>query len=175
MRPVAHGLLTGRHPVDIGAWDNSAWLPSDVPTFADALSCTGYETVLCGRMHFSGSDQLHGFTHRLHGDCSGFVSPEIIGDGFNKTAGQTKYAVEVSSHGRIGYEHFDGAVTDRAVEFLTERRPSEDPFCLVVGYILPHNPLICFRELFDYYHDRIEPPPPPPDDYLEALSPAIRK
>ena len=63
--PSRMGFLTGRHPVDIGAWDNSAWLPSDVPTFADALSCAGYETVLCGRMHFNGPDALHGFKQRI--------------------------------------------------------------------------------------------------------------
>lgn len=41
------------------------------------------------------------------------------------------------------FRTFAHALTDRAVEFLAERRPSEDPLCLVVGYILPHNPPIC--------------------------------
>jgi len=173
--PSRMGFMAAQYPSEANVWDNGSALSSDVPTFAHGLSAAGYETVLCGRMHFSGPDQFHGFEKRLYPDCNGFVSAEIRQDGYNKTTGQTKYAVEVSGYGRAGYEAYDEVVTRKAVEFLSGRRPDERPCLLVVGYILPHNPLICSKDLFDYYLDQLPVPEPPPEGHLENLNPALRK
>ena len=69
--PSRMALLTGQFPCDLRIWTNSAVLSPQVPTFAHQLARTGYETVLCGRMHFVGEDQRHGFESRLVGDVSG--------------------------------------------------------------------------------------------------------
>ena len=173
--PSRMGFMTAQYPGEVNVWDNGSILSSDVPTFAHALGTAGYETVLCGRMHFGGIDKFHGFEKRLYGDCNGFVSPEIRGGGIHKTTGQTKYAVEVSGYGRAGYETYDEIVTGKALDFLSDRNGGGRPYCMVVGTILPHNPLICARELFDYYLERIPVPEPAPADYLDGLNPAIRK
>ncbi|MBT7099461.1 sulfatase-like hydrolase/transferase, partial [Candidatus Poribacteria bacterium] len=54
-------MMTGRHASEIGAWDNGALLAADQVTFAHYLSNAGYDTVLSGKMHFVGPDQMHGF------------------------------------------------------------------------------------------------------------------
>lgn len=171
--PSRVGFMTGQYPGDVDVWDNSSALSPDVPTFAHALGGAGYEAVLCGRMHFQGEDQFHGFERRLYGDCGAFLAKDIWGQGDNRTNGQTRYAVEVSGHGRAGFEAFDRIVTDKAAEFL-QSRSGDRPWCLVVGYILPHNPLICSKELFDYYMD-VLPEPAPPEEWLANLHPAARK
>ena len=75
-------LMTGRHASEIGAWDNGALLAADQPTFAHYLSDAGYDTVLSGKMHFIGPDQLHGFRRRLTTDIYSsdfnWVKPEWI-------------------------------------------------------------------------------------------------
>ena len=38
---------------------------ADIPTFAHYLRAGGYRTVLSGKMHFCGPDQMHGFEERL--------------------------------------------------------------------------------------------------------------
>jgi choline-sulfatase len=172
--PSRMGFMTAQYPSDVGVWDNGSILSSNVPTFAHALGAAGYEAVLCGRMHFDGPDQFHGFEQRIYGDCNGYLSPEIVGSGWNRTNGQTKYAVEVSGYGHTGYQTFDADVTDRACEWLATRAPDERPYCLVIGYVLPHNPLICSRPLFEYYLDALPLPAPLPARYLERLHPAIR-
>ena len=43
-------------------------LPRRYPTFAHYLRRAGYQTVLSGKMHFCGPDQLHGFEERLTTD-----------------------------------------------------------------------------------------------------------
>ena len=54
-------ITSGRHASEIGAWDNGALLAADVPSYAHYLSNAGYDTVLSGKMHFVGPDQVHGF------------------------------------------------------------------------------------------------------------------
>ena len=75
-------MMTGRHASEIGAWDNGALLPADQVTFAHYLSNAGYDTVLSGKMHFVGPDQLHGFQRRLTTDIYSchfdWVKPEWI-------------------------------------------------------------------------------------------------
>ena len=171
--PSRMGFLTGHYPSDIDIWDNDCILSSRIPTFAHALGAAGYRAVLCGRMHFLGHDQFHGFEERIFGDSGGYLSAEIRGTGWNRTNGQTKYAVEVAGYGRTGMQAFDRRVTDRACEFISGYR-DERPYCLVVGYVLPHNPLICSKELFDTYRESLPLPKPASEAYLKGLNPAIR-
>ena len=172
--PSRMAFMTGQYASEIGVWHNPSILRSDIPTFAHAFGASGYEAVLCGRMHFNGPDQFHGFESRIYGDCSNFISREIAGSGNNRTTGQRKYAVEVSGYGRAGYSQFDERVTTRACDFLASRDPADRPFCLVVGYMLPHNPLICDKVLFERYLNRLPVPESPISDLGELPLP-IRK
>jgi arylsulfatase A-like enzyme len=62
--PSRFTMCTGKLPSKIGGYDNASILGPDVPTYAHYLRSEGYETVLAGKMHFIGPDQLHGFEHR---------------------------------------------------------------------------------------------------------------
>ena len=69
--PSRMSFLTGRYASEIDCLNNRVQLSSDIPTLAHAFSVSGYETVLAGRMHIIGADQLHGFEQRLLGDVQG--------------------------------------------------------------------------------------------------------
>ena len=69
--PARAALVTGAYPSTLGCYDNASILPSDEPTVAHYLTNAGYETVLSGKMHFVGADQLHGFRRRLTTDVGG--------------------------------------------------------------------------------------------------------
>ena len=62
--PGRYAFMTGQYISRFGGWDNAAYLPSTVPTFAHYLRLMGYRTGLAGKMHFVGADQLHGFEER---------------------------------------------------------------------------------------------------------------
>ncbi|MEO6742944.1 MAG: sulfatase-like hydrolase/transferase, partial [Caldimonas sp.] len=66
--PSRFSMLSGRLPTSIGAYDNASELPASVPTLAHALDAAGYRTILAGKMHFIGPDQLHGYSERLTTD-----------------------------------------------------------------------------------------------------------
>ena len=174
--PSRAGFMTAQYPSDIGVFDGDDF-SSCVPTFAHGIGAAGYEAVLCGRMGWGELDQFHGFEQRIHGDVIGFdaIHKEIMGRGFNKTAGQTRYAVEVAGYGRTGYQLFDQSVVQSSCSFIRARDPNSRPYCLVVGLILPHNPLICEREMFEYYLDQVPVPEPMSQEYLERLHPAMKK
>jgi len=178
--PSAMTFLTSRNCSDIKVWTNGCVLDSEMPTFPGALASAGYETVLAGRMHFTGPDQRHGFTRRTIGDVSQPRVPAkgkspLLGHIPQATTGQTKAAVETAGPGRTSYMAYDDAVTESACQFLAEQDRQSDgkPFALVVGYVLPHCPYICPPELFNHYYSRVRVPKLPAG-HLDKLHPAER-
>lgn len=172
--PSRMTFMTSRHCSDINVWTNSCTLASDVPTFAHSLGAAGYETILGGRMHFTGPDQRHDFHRRLIGDvtASHFGGPgPDLGNIPLQTTGQSGAGVKVAGPGRTAYQAYDRAVVAACQDYLHEPHPQ--PFCLVAGFVLPHCPFIAPRELYDYYLSRMEDPPVPPGG-LDSLPEPIR-
>ena len=66
--PSRASFMSGSLPSRTRAYDNAAEFGADVPTFAHYLRDRGYQTILSGKMHFCGPDQLHGFEQRLTTD-----------------------------------------------------------------------------------------------------------
>lgn len=187
--PSRMAFMASRQCSEIAVWSNGHMLDSRIPTFADALAEQGYQTVLCGRMHFRGPDQWHGFEQRLFGDfyditwegggeepytvgpVGGMLRggafgdlPDQLGVTQREFFGQNKGTVKAAAAGRTAMIAYDEQVTDHACAFLDNQEYDDDrPLAMVVGLFLPHNPLVCPREQFDYYHDRVEVPKIDPD------------
>jgi choline-sulfatase len=168
--PSRMTFLTSRHSSDIGVWTNRCRLQSEIPTFAHHLVNAGYETILCGRMHFTGPDQRHGFERRIIGD----VHPKLEHIPLN-TTGQTADGVKVAGAGRTAYTRYDEEVTRVCCDFLEARDkiPGDRPFFMTVGYVLPHCPFIAPKRLFDEYFQKIDTPQLP-DGYHDSLHPFMR-
>ena len=66
--PSRASFMSGRLPSSTRVYDNAAEFSADIPTFAHCLRLRGYRTILSGKMHFCGPDQLHGFEQRLTTD-----------------------------------------------------------------------------------------------------------
>ncbi len=59
--PSRFSMMSGQLPSQIAAYDNAAEFPSSIPCLTHHLRALGYHTILSGKMHFVGPDQLHGF------------------------------------------------------------------------------------------------------------------
>ena len=101
-------FMTGRHPHELGLWDNEGHLGSDIPTFAHAFLSAGYDTVLSGRMHFVGPDQRHGYAERLVSEvaesaylAAGWKLERVLGD-LVDTPGMSLTGVIKSGPGQHG-------------------------------------------------------------------------
>ncbi len=163
--PSRMTFLASRHASKIQVWSNSCVLRSDIPTFAHALGAAGYETVLCGRMHFEGPDQRHGFERRIVGD---FTRNYPGARGGTRHTGQSRAVLSNAGPGASAVQAYDERVTEAACRFIEERSSKSRPWCLVIGYYLPHCPFLAPQELFDAYYDHVSIPPIP-----EQSHPAI--
>ncbi len=164
--PSRFGMMTGRLPSKIGAFDNGAELPASVPTFAHYLRLHGYYTCISGKMHFVGPDQYHGFEERLTteiypADMSWTPTPDFRD--FNKdekrgytfgvsTIDTVKDAGPVARSMQIDY---DEDVIHHAIRELYTRARSEDdrPFMMTVSLTQPHDPYVTTREYWNLYQD----------------------
>ncbi len=164
--PSRMSLLTGRYPHKTGVLSNGDSLSSSIPTFAHALSLAGYETVLCGRMHFVGADQRHGYEQRLVGD----ITPSYPGGPMTDygplagTPGQGLRSIALSGPGDSPVQRYDEAVVGAGEQFLRERTQATRPLFLTVGLYGPHHPFIAPAEQYAAAHaaiqDGVEPPLP---------------
>ncbi len=180
--PSRMAMLTGRYPHHNAVWTNDHVLDSGIPTFAHALGAAGYHPVLIGRMHSVGPDQLRGYTERLVGDHG----PNFPGGGdvprgvLEGTAGPARVSLDRSGAGQSGYQVHDEDVTAATVRYLnqlgTARRASHDqePFCLTVGLMLPHQPFVARRADFARFAQRVGMPTYP-QPWSHAIHPVLRR
>jgi len=96
--PSRMSMLAGRFTSAIEQWDNATELPAAVPTLAHYLRTAGYHTVLCGKMHFIGPDQVHGFNERITTDIypANFAwTPDwVVGERYRPTGINPRAVVE---------------------------------------------------------------------------------
>jgi choline-sulfatase len=155
--PSRFSFLSGRQISAIGAYDNAAEFPAQVPTFAHYLRRAGYFTALSGKMHFCGADQLHGFEERL--------TTDIYPADFGWTPDWTRFALRPSWYHtmesvtqagpcvRTNQIDFDDEVVFNARRKLFDLARSRDrrPFCLVVSMTHPHDPYVIPECYWDRY------------------------
>ena len=182
--PSRQSFKTGRYPGELGCWDNSGTLASDVPTFAHALGIAGYEVALAGRCHWRGPDQRHGFEPRLVGDVTTAYWAGLHNywlrvrdkDYCIYPLQSRSFLTHFSGPGDSQILEFDRAVLKASLEFVRERsaRANRRPYCLLVGFSAPKNPFVCPPELFELYDGKV-PAPSLPDDHLDRLHPVYRR
>ena len=168
--PSRMTFLTSRRSSVIGVWTNQCRLESTIPTFVHYLGNADYETVLCGRMHFTGPDQRHGFGQRILGDVHAKLEHIPM-----FTTGQSADGVKIAGPGRTAYTRYDQEVTHVCRQFLEARdkSPGDRPFFMTVGFVLPHCPFIAPKQLFEEYLEQVDLPQLPAD-YHQSLHPFMK-
>lgn len=158
--PARACMMTGRLPSRTGCYDNGAYWPSTFPSVAHYLRAGGYRTVLTGKMHFIGPDQLHGFEERRTTDVypADFdwtpdwrLSPDepnhmwldegmssIFGAGVAEVTNQFLY---------------DDEVGHQAVRALHDIARQDDgrPFFALASFSHPHDPFVTRQRHWDLY------------------------
>jgi len=161
--PARASFMAGQLPSRTCVYDNAAEFSSEIPTFAHHLRRAGYYTALCGKMHFVGPDQLHGFEERL--------TTDIYPADFGWTPDYRKAGERID-----WWYHNLGSVTGAGVASITNQmeyddevaffagqklyqlaRESEDearrPWCLTVSFTHPHDPYVARQDYWDLYRN----------------------
>ena len=161
--PSRASMMTGMLASRIGAFDNATELPASIPTYAHYLREAGYYTSLCGKMHFVGPDQLHGFETRRTTDIypGDFAwTPDWSQTGFHG-ATDARVLTDSGVCARSVQLDYDDEVSHRAVQEIFDCAQRDDgrPFFIQVSYTHPHDPYLCRQEHWDR-HDDIDIPLP---------------
>ena len=158
--PGRAGFMSGQLPSVSGVYDNAAEFPSDLPTYAHHLRAAGYQTILSGKMHFVGPDQLHGFEERLTTDIypadfgwtPDYRKPGERIDWWYHNMGSVTGAgiAEISNQ-----MEYDDEVAYEAVRKIYDlaRGHDERPWCLTVSFTHPHDPYVARKKYWDLYED----------------------
>ena len=157
--PSRFTLVSGQLPSQIGAYDNAADFPADVPTYAHYLRRLGYRTALSGKMHFCGPDQLHGYEERLTSDiypadygwAVNWDEPEVRASWYHNMSS----VLQAGPCVRTNQLDFDEEVVFKAQQYLYDhvRVTPDQPFCLTVSMTHPHDPYTIPEEYWDRYSD----------------------
>jgi choline-sulfatase len=155
--PSRFSLVSGRLPSQIGAFDNAADFPADVPTYAHYLRRLGYRTALSGKMHFCGPDQLHGYEERLTSDiypadygwAVNWDEPDVRASWYHNMSS----VLQAGPCVRSNQLDFDEEVVFKARQYLYDhvRMTPQQPFCLTVSMTHPHDPYCIPAEYWERY------------------------
>ena len=182
--PARASLLTGQLTPAIDAWDNAAELSASTPTLAHYLRHLGYSTTLCGKMHFIGPDQLHGFEQRLTTDIypanfAWTANWSLPVTAPNPAGISMRPVVEAGPCVRNMQIDYDDEVEYQGMQKLYDlarQGPDAQPFFLTVSFTQPHPPFVCDQRNWDRYdHASIDMPrvgelaPDQLDDASKAL------
>lgn len=157
--PSRTSMLSGLLSPRIDAFDNASELSSSVPTVAHYLRSAGYWTVLSGKMHFIGPDQLHGFNERLTTDVYPanfhWIADWNAGPGFVPSGTALNGVVEAGPAIRTLQEDFDDETAFRTISKLYElaRSPDQRPFFQITSFTSPHTPFTVSQEYWNLYQD----------------------
>ncbi len=175
--PSRASMLAGRYANSIAVWDNAAEMTAGTPTIAHYLRSLGYSATLCGKMHFIGPDQMHGFEERLTTDIypANFAWTPDWTEGDRPTGISMRAVVEAGQCVRGLQIDYDDEVEYHAVQKLYDlaRAEQDAPWFMTVSFTHPHSPYITTKKYWDLYdHDDIDMPsvPPIPVEELDPFS-----
>ena len=160
--PARMSMMSGQQASRCRVTSNQAALDSNRVTFAHCLNARGYETVLCGRMHFVGPDQRHGFSRRIAGEQTpifhnrpsrAFAKERGIHDRTPQGGPSSLSAIGGGNSPTLEYDRY---VVRQALEYLEQDH--QMPQFLCVGTYGPHHPFVAPRELYEYYYDKVTVP-----------------
>ena len=181
--PARYAFMTGQNISQCGGYDNAAYMPATMPTFAHYMRLMGYKTCLSGKMHFVGADQLHGFEDRVTTDIYpadfGWIpdwnNPDERIDLWYHNMSSVKQAGVASITNQLAYDDEVGAQAMRVI-FDHARSEDERPLCLVTSFIHPHDPYATRQKYWDLYDDvDISPPSVPRPAEQDAHSKRLEK
>ena len=127
--PSRSALLTGRYPIRSKGWG----MPAEELTFAELIKRSGYQTACIGKWDVSNRKPIvprmpnaQGFDY-YYGTLGANDNGRVVFHENNEEVGMTE---DMASLSRL--------YTDKAIEYLREKRQPEKPFVLYVAHTMMH-------------------------------------
>ena len=143
--PSRATLLTGKHSHKNGKYNNKKTNPfnHDQQQFQKILQRNGYQTALVGKIHLDGKMQGFDYWEVLPGQGNYYDPTFITEEG--RTSYQGRYVTDV--------------ITERALNWLRNKRDKDKPFMLMVHHKAPHRNWQPAERHMSKYADTVIPEP----------------
>ena len=167
--PSRASFMSGLLPSRTCVYDNAAEFGADIPTFAHALRLRNYRTILSGKMHFCGPDQLHGLEQRLTTDIypadfnwtPDWDRPDHRPSWYHNMSSVRDAGLCVRSN-QLDFDDEAAFMAERAI-FDHARSRDQRPFLMVASFSHPHDPFAVPQRYWDLYRDEAVDLPAPGD------------
>ncbi|WP_298859465.1 sulfatase-like hydrolase/transferase [uncultured Sulfitobacter sp.] len=152
--PARASFATGQYAHQNRLWDNAMPYHGQIPGWGHCLQNAGIPVESIGKLHYRQAGDPAGFDHEhipMHvAGGVGMVWGSIRETGERITPAPRMLGEHIGA-GTSKYTDYDQAVTDRTVEWLADHAQDDAPWCLYVGLVAPHFPLVVPQEFFDLY------------------------
>ncbi|MDA4845439.1 sulfatase-like hydrolase/transferase [Hoeflea poritis] len=154
--PARASFATGRYVHQTRMWDNAMPYDGSIPGWGHALQEKGVPVESIGKLHYRSEEDPAGFDIEhipmMVAGGVGMVWASIRKED-ERVSGKGRMLGDYIGPGDSKYTDYDAAVTRRTVDWLTDRASANDrrPWCLYVGLVAPHFPLVVPQEYYDLY------------------------
>lgn len=159
--PSRAAFATGRYVHQIRLWDNAMPYAGQVPGWGHALQAAGVPVESVGKLHY-----------RSAGDPAGFDAEHIpmmvaggvgmvwasVRDENKRRAPKSRMLGERIGPGESDYTRYDESVVETTLKWMRRRKADPRPWCLYVGLVAPHFPLVAPPRFFGMFPPEKMPP-----------------
>ena len=155
--PARAAFASGRYVHQNRLWDNAMPYTGEPKGWGHALQAQGTPVQSIGKLHYRSAEDDAGFDQQ-HIPMQVFEGVGMVWGSARKEDERvcfkdTRMMGDYVGPGDSSYTRYDAAVTERAKIWLQDAARSDDtrPWCLYVGLVAPHHPLVAPQEFFDKY------------------------
>ncbi len=160
--PARAAFATGRYVHQNRLWDNAMPYTGNIPGWGHALQSARTPVESIGKLHYRNAEDQAGFDVEhipmMVVDGVGMVWASIRKED-ERISGPKRMLGDYIGPGESNYTKYDASVTQTAIDWLnssTQRGGS--PWCLYVGFVAPHFPLVVPDEYYSMYPTDSLPP-----------------
>ncbi len=175
--PARASFATGQYVHQTRLWDNAMPYAGQIEGWGHKLQRKGVPVESIGKLHYRAEEDPTGFDTEhipmMVKDGVGMVWASIRGEE-ERVLMPSRMLGDYVGPGDSAYTTYDEAVTRRTVEWLAERSGTT-PWCLYVGLVAPHFPLVAPQKFYDMYPAGDLPPVKLHPDEGHARHPWVQK
>ena len=172
--PARASFATGLPVHKNRLWDNAMPYFGQLPSWGHMLQKKGVSVESIGKLHYRAEEDNDGFDLKhipmMVYKGVGMVWGSIRRENERKTRDQRMLG-EYIGPGKSNYTDYDEAVVQETISWLEKKsnENNQNPWCLYIGLVAPHFPLVVPQEFYDMYPHEILPKTKlnPKDGYIQ--------